>query len=229
MLFLAKKYTFYLHGSKKSCIFAAILCLRRVAHTYAYVYSAPNNMKKTLYILAGCNGAGKTTAALTMLPQIWTCKEFVNADSIAKGISPYNPQSVAFQAGRMMLERIELLLSEGATFSLETTLATRSYARLVDKAHRLGYEVTLLFFWLNSPELAKSRVAQRVAEGGHEIEDKVIERRYRRGISNFFLLFKERVDEWILVDNSVSPRVVIADKVRIYDQERYNKLQAYVG
>ncbi|MDE6042961.1 MAG: zeta toxin family protein, partial [Muribaculaceae bacterium] len=126
-------------------------------------------MAKTLYIIAGCNGAGKTTASYSVLPQLLQCREFVNADEIAKGLSPFNPESVAIEAGRLMLERIESLISQNKTFAIETTLSTRSYSRLVKRAQSLGYEVTLLFFWLPSPEMAVERVAKRVREGGHNI------------------------------------------------------------
>lgn len=185
-------------------------------------------MNKTLYIIAGCNGAGKTTASLTMLPEIWQCKEFVNADEIARGISPFNPEAVAFQAGRLMLQRIDTLLEENETFSIETTLATRSYVQLIKRAKEQGYMVNLLFFWLSSPDVAKQRVAKRVSEGGHSIPEVVIERRYYSGISNFFNLYKDIVDFWSLVDNASNPRTLIADSVKIYDQERYKLLQSYV-
>ncbi len=185
-------------------------------------------MDKTLYIIAGCNGAGKTTASLTMLPEIWQCTEFVNADEIAKGISPFNPESVALQAGRIMLERIETLLKEGATFSIETTLATRSYVQLVRRAKEQGYVVKLLFFWITSPEMAKLRVAKRVSEGGHNIPSDIIERRYYSGISNFFNLYKNEVDFWTLVDNANSPRKLVADSDEIYDTELYNLIHSYV-
>lgn len=185
-------------------------------------------MEKTLYIIAGCNGAGKTTASLTMLPEIWQCTEFVNADEIAKGISPFNPESVAIQAGRIMLERIETLLKDGATFSIETTLATRSYVQLVKRAKEQGYIVKLLFFWITSPEMAKQRVAKRVSEGGHNIPSDVIERRYYLGISNFFNLYKDAVDFWTLVDNAASPRKLVADSDEIYDIELYNLIHSHV-
>jgi predicted ABC-type ATPase len=138
-----------------------------------------------LYIIAGCNGAGKTTASLTILPEILDCREFVNADLIAYGLSPLNVKSVAMEAGRLMLRRIKELLQDEKDFAFETTLATRSYVNLIREAKTKGYEVTLLYFWLHSPEQAKQRVAERVAKGGHNIEDDVIERRYYRGISNF--------------------------------------------
>lgn len=105
-----------------------------------------------LYIIAGCNGAGKTTASYTVLPELLNCNEFVNADNIAAGLSPFNPESVAFEAGRIMLQRIDELLNREVDFAFETTLSTRSYVSLVKRAQQKGYEVTLLFFWLSSPK-----------------------------------------------------------------------------
>lgn len=122
---------------------------------------------KQLYIISGCNGAGKTTASYTVLPEVLQCKEFVNADEIARGLSPFNPEGMAIEAGRLMLKRIAELMEEEESFSIETTLATRSYARLVKAAQKKGYKVSLIYFWLNSPELAVNRVRQRVSEGGH--------------------------------------------------------------
>jgi predicted ABC-type ATPase len=104
-----------------------------------------------LYIIAGCNGAGKTTASLTILPDILNCKEFVNADSIAAGLSPFSPEGVAWEAGRLMLQRINQLMQERADFAFETTLAARTYVSLIKKARSAGYEITLLYFWLSSP------------------------------------------------------------------------------
>ena len=159
-------------------------------------------MTKHLYIIAGCNGAGKTTASKTVLPKSLLVKEFVNADEIAKGLSPFNPEGVAIEAGRLMLRRIEELLSANESFSIETTLATKSYINLVRRAQDKGYIVHLLFFWLNSVELAKKRVAERVANGGHSIPLEVIERRYKVGLKNLFSLFMKEVDIWVLIDNS---------------------------
>ena len=186
-------------------------------------------MAKTLYIIAGCNGAGKTTASYTILPEIWHCQEFVNADEIAHGLSPLNPSSMAVQAGRIMLQRIEELMKQGVSFSIETTLATRSYVQLVKRAQAEGYTVNLLFFWLESPEMAVQRVAKRVKEGGHDIPEDVIYRRYKLGICNFFNLYKDTVDMWTLVDNASSPRRVIATDEEIKDIELYNKIEAYVN
>ena len=185
-------------------------------------------MSKNLYIIAGCNGAGKTTASFTILPEIWHCREFVNADEIARGLSPLNPDSVAMQAGRIMLERIDELLERGQSFSIETTQATRSYVQLVKRAQASGYTVTLLFFWLNSPEVAIQRVAKRVSEGGHNIPIDVIRRRYRLGLSNFFNLYKDLVDSWALVDNASNPRQVVATDEEVLNVELYKIIESYV-
>lgn len=184
---------------------------------------------KTLYIIAGCNGAGKTTVSKTLLPEIWDCKEYVNADAIAFGLSPYNREKMSIAAGKIMLMRIEELLEQDISFSIETTLSTRSYVKLVDRAHEKGYVVTLLFFWLSSPEMAIQRVAARKASGGHSIEKDVIIRRYYAGIKNFKELYKDRVDSWTLVDNSINPRWVVADNKAIYDQVTYDRIMSQVA
>ena len=164
-----------------------------------------------LYIIAGCNGAGKTTASYTVLPEMLNCKEFVNADSIAAGLSPFNPESVAFEAGRIMLQRINHLLNEKVDFAFETTLSTRSYVSFVKKAQGLGYTVTLLYFWLDSPDFAIQRVAIRVEEGGHNIPVDVITRRYYRGIYNLINLYIPICNNWHVVDNmELPPRIVVS-------------------
>lgn len=132
-----------------------------------------------MYIIGGCNGAGKTTASFTVLPDLLNCYEFVNADEIAKGLSPFRPESVAIEAGRLMLHRIEELMNQRVDFAFETTLAASLHLRTIAKAQALGYRVHLLFFWLESVELAQQRVQSRVKEGGHWISSEVIARRYR--------------------------------------------------
>ncbi len=184
--------------------------------------SGPN-----LYIIAGCNGAGKTTASFNVLPQILNCKEFVNADEIAKGLSPFCPESVAIQAGKLMLDRIETLMSHRQSFAIETTLATRSYKNLVLKAKEKGYNVSLLFFWLVSPEVACERVAKRVSEGGHNIPTETINRRYKLGLENLFNIFIPIVDEWALYDNNLSTNL-IADNVGIVNEQLYNKIHQQI-
>jgi len=185
---------------------------------------------KQLYIISGCNGAGKTTASYTVLPEVLQCKEFVNADEIARGLSPFNPEGVAIDAGRLMLRRIEELMREGENFSIETTLATRSYARLVRQAQKKGY---LIYFWLNSPELAINRVRQRVSEGGHDIPEEVIRRRYQAGINNLFDIYMSCVDYWLLADNSRENRVIVAEggpslPIRMYEVELFKTIESYV-
>lgn len=164
-----------------------------------------------LYLIAGCNGAGKTTASYAIFPQMLNCKEFVNMDEIAKGLSPFDPESVSLAAGRIVVKRINSLLTQGADFAVETTLATKSYAGFVDKAKEAGYFVTLVFFWLTSPELAVKRVEQRVRSGGHRVPDEIVHRRYWAGIRNLFNIYIPISDYWILVDNSTDPFETIAE------------------
>ena len=186
--------------------------------------------KKHLYIIAGCNGAGKTTASFTILPEVLDCKEFINADEIAKGLSPFQPESVAMQAGRIMLARMEELLQKGETFAFETTLATKSYKQKIEWAQANGYEVTLLFFWLRNVTMAKERVAQRVAEGGHSIPSQTIERRYHNGITNLFAIYINMVDICYIFDNSEGRKELIAQKEKhnemvIYNNDKFNLMK----
>ena len=187
-----------------------------------------------LYIISGCNGAGKTTASYTILPEMLLCKEFVNSDEIAKGLSPFNADkmAVAVEASRIMYKRIRELIGMAETFALETTLASRSIARLVKDAQAKGYYVTLLYFWLNTPDLAVERVKNRVASGGHNVNEPTVRRRYRAGIVNLFDLYIPICDYWMITDNSWSPMEVIAkgfgDKERYVSNALiYNKLKNY--
>lgn len=189
-------------------------------------------MNKNLYIIAGCNGAGKTTASFTILPEILNCREFVNADEIAKGLSPFQPEKVSFEAGRIMINRINELLESNETFAFETTLATKSYKSKLLKAQNQGYTVTLLFFWLQNAELAVERVKTRVAEGGHNIEENVIRRRYINGIRNLFTIYLPIVDEVMIFDNSELKPELIAEKtleshVDVLNNTKFDKLKAY--
>jgi predicted ABC-type ATPase len=164
-----------------------------------------------LYIIAGCNGAGKTTASYAILPEILHCREFVNADNIAAGLSPFNVTAVAMEAGRIMLDRIDELLDLGADFAIETTLSTRSYKLLIGKAKTRHYKVTLLYFWLSSPLVAIERVAVRVAKGGHHISDETVERRYYRGLKNLFDIYIPICDHWAVVNSMGHLLNVIAE------------------
>ena len=190
-------------------------------------------MDKRLYIIGGCNGAGKTTASYTVLPDILQCREFVNADEIAHGLSPFNPGNVTIEAGRLMLRRIGELLGRGETFAIETTLATKSYINLVHQAQAKGYVVTLVFFWLRTPELALRRVAERVSNGGHDIPVPTTRRRYVAGIKNLFNLYAPVVDGWFVFDNSDTPRIEVAHggknvDTTVLNEELFAKMNEYV-
>ena len=171
-----------------------------------------------LYIIAGPNGAGKTTASYTLLPEMLGCANFVNADEIARGLSPFSPETVDVQAARIMLARIEELLAQKVDFAIETTLATRSYVQLIKRAHAIGYKVHLLFFCLESPEQAIQRVAQRVAEGGHNIPEDVIRRRFARGIENLIHLYLPICDNVLVFNNVQTPAQLIARKKNLTDE-----------
>mgnify|MGYP002857819966 CR=1 FL=1 len=168
--------------------------------------------RHSLYIIAGPNGAGKTTASFSLLPDVFHCKHFVNADEIARGISPFAPEEVALQAGRIMLQRIDELLQQGVDFAIETTLATRSYTNLVKKAQAIGYKVFLVFFCLESVEQATMRVAQRVSEGGHDIPADTICRRFYSGLRNLFELYLPICNYVAIYNNAYTPAVLVAKK-----------------
>ena len=164
-----------------------------------------------LYIIAGPNGAGKTTTSYTLLPETLNCYNFVNADEIARGLSPFAPDAVDVQAGRIMLQRINELLAQKVDFAIETTLATRSYVQLVKHAQVIGYKVHLLFFCLESPEQAIQRVAQRVEQGGHGIPDDVIRRRFTKGLHNLVHLYLPICDSMFVFDNTKGEPRIIAE------------------
>ncbi len=182
-----------------------------------------------LYIISGCNGSGKTTASYTLLPDLLNCREFVNSDEFAKSFSPFDPGAASVTASRYMLMKINYLLDRKADFAIETTLATRSLLQIVLQAKRLGYETTVLYFWLNSPELAIERVRDRVVSGGHNIPDAVVRRRYVMGLQYLFDTYIPVMDRWILADNSKPPFSVVAegskDVIYIKDNEKYQLIQ----
>ena len=186
---------------------------------------APN-----MYIIAGPNGAGKTTASYTLLPTMLNCINFVNADEIARGLSPFSPSIVDVQAARIMLQRIDELLALKEDFAIETTLATRSYVQLVKRAQAIGYNVHLLFFCLESPEQAIQRVAQRVKEGGHDVPTDVIRRRFQLGIANLVNLFIPLCDTTHVWNNTKGEAQLVAKKtaatgeLEIIDQNMWNHL-----
>ncbi|NLJ83275.1 MAG: zeta toxin [Bacteroidales bacterium] len=164
-----------------------------------------------LYIISGCNGSGKTTASFTVLPETLACLEFLNADEIARGLSPLNPDKAAIEAGRMIIKRIDKLLPSKVDFAVETTLSTKVYAKTVEKAKEFGYKTTLIFFWLDSVDLAIERVKLRVVEGGHNVPQTTITRRYYSGIKNLFHLYMPICDYWMIFDNSKTQSELIAE------------------
>ena len=158
------------------------------------------------------------------------CSEFVNSDEFAKGLSPFNPEKASIQASRYMIMKIRYLLKRQQDFGIETTLATRTLLKTIRMAQNAGYTVTLLYFWLNSPDLAVERVAARVGTGGHDIPEETIRRRYRVGIDYFFHDYAPICERWILADNSQIPFRVIAegsrnDIINIRDEETYEQIR----
>ena len=204
--------------SKKSSNFAGKIGLKEMQR--------PN-----LYIIAGPNGAGKTTASFSLLPDVLHCLNFVNADEIARGLSPFAPESVAIQAGKIMLQRIDELLLQKVDFAIETTLATRSYVQLVHRAQQLGYKVHLIFFALENEEQAIQRVAQRVSNGGHNISETDIRRRFKRGIANLLHLYMPICGSVLVYNNEMTPAKLVArkrtkqDDVKEVEPNMWNQLK----
>jgi predicted ABC-type ATPase len=188
------------------------------------------NSKKSpnLYIIAGPNGAGKTTFAREFLPHYADCYEFVNADLIAGGLSPFQPDRVAIQAGKLMLEQIHSLGKRGVDFGFETTLSGRTYVKLVQDLKKRGYQIHLCFLWLPNIKLALDRIAERVQKGGHNIPEGVVRRRFGKGLYNLFNIYRLLVNFWILVDNSCSvPDILALEKsgnLSILNEKKFSKI-----
>jgi len=185
---------------------------------------------KELIILGGPNGAGKTTAAPAILPGLLGIREFVNADEIARGLSPFNPDGAALAAGRAMIDRIRLLMRAGESFAIETTCSGRGHVRLLQDCRALGYRTTLIFLWLPSPKAALARVARRVREGGHRIPDDVVVRRYWTGLRNMRHVYLPAVDDGLVYDSSDRGRVLIAERLAgaplvVRDRSRWAKIE----
>lgn len=163
-----------------------------------------------IVIIAGPNGAGKSTLAPILLRDQLGLLEFVNADTIAAGLSGFRPEAAALEAGRIVLKRMRELAARKQSFAFETTLATRSYANWLVGLKQDGYQISLLYVWLQNDELARQRVQQRVAAGGHDIPAEIIRRRYSKGVRNFFSLYQPLADEWGVYDNSAAgaPRLI---------------------
>lgn len=167
-------------------------------------------MQKQIFILAGPNGAGKTTFARAFIPQMPHISQFVNADLIAAGLSPFMPEGEAVQAGKLMLRQIDKLVARGESFCLETTLSGRGYVSKIPLWQANGYSITLIFLSLPDAETAIARVAARVRQGGHNIPEDVIRRRFTAGLKNFEKVYQQLVDYWMLYDNAGSVPVLLA-------------------
>ena len=191
--------------------------------------------EKIMYIIAGCNGAGKTTAFRTSLYESLGCPAFINSDEIAKSLCPEDVESVQVRAGRLAIEGIHSHLSGNESFCVETTLATRTYRGHIREAHRNGFKVALFYYWLDSPDLAVARVEQRVVEGGHNVPKDIIRERYEKSVRYLSSLYMSEVDYWKIVNNSgmfqkeVATSVTVVnnrgllEQLKCYGQDNQNK------
>ena len=182
-----------------------------------------------LYIIAGPNGVGKTTFATKFLPKYANCPNFINADLIAKGMSPFSPELAALRAGRLVLSEIRFFARRRVSFAFETTLSGRSYLRLIPRLKKQGYRVHIFFLWVKSVDVALSRIKDRVLKGGHDVPEAIVRRRFSRSIQNFLTEYRTLTDSWYLFDNSGGIPDLIAEKthnLHIIDKESYQSLIA---
>lgn len=190
-------------------------------------------MGPDVYIIAGPNGAGKTTFAREFLPNYADCRNFINADLIAEGISPFSPETAAVRAGRLMIEEIQLSMRREADFGFETTLSGRSYLNLVRQLKERGYSVHIFYLWVPSVELALLRIRERVSRGGHDVPEAVVRRRFARSISNFLVHYRPLADSWVLYDNTwATPQMIASEelgRLRIIETRLYNQLKGNFG
>jgi len=188
---------------------------------------------KSVYIIAGPNGSGKTTFATKFLPEYAKCPNFVNADLIAQGLSPFSPGAAAIKAGKLVLEQIHHFANKGVDFAFETTLAGKLYVNLLKSLKAKGYKTCLFFLWIPDTDLAISRIKNRVAQGGHDVPTKDVLRRFDRSISNFFRLYQPFLDSWILFNNAGAVPILIAEKknakIKIVDESLYNYIVKSIG
>jgi predicted ABC-type ATPase len=188
-------------------------------------------MSKIL-VIAGPNGAGKSTTAPAILRDALKVHEFVNADTIAAGLSAFSPESVALAAGRIMLRRLHDLALARRDFAFETTLSTKTFAPWLRKLQADGYKLHLVYLWLPTVDLAVARVAERVRRGGHTVPEDVVRRRYDRSLGNFFNLYSEFADSWMMMDNSIQrrPRVIaqqdVGQAVEVFNADQWNEIKA---
>ena len=186
------------------------------------------NVRPNLYIIAGPNGAGKTTFARKFLPQYVECLEFVNADFIAGGLSPFAPERAAIHAGRLMLEQSHSLAQRGVDFGFETTLSGKTYVKLLQGMEKRGHLVHIFFLWITNVELALERIKLRVRNGGHHIPESIVRRRFHRSLRNFLHFYKPLTDSWTIFDNSGDVPKMIAfeesGKIEILDPDIFGTL-----
>jgi predicted ABC-type ATPase len=191
------------------------------------------SLNPNLYVIAGPNGAGKTTFAREFLPNYADCKNFINADLIAEGVSPFSPEAAAFRAGRLMIEEIGHYAKRGESFGFETTLSGRSHLGLIRDLKKRRYDVHFFFLWVPTVSLALTRVRARVLAGGHNVPEAVVRRRFDRSIRNFLLSYRSLGDSWTLFNNSGATPAVISfqkeDRLRIMNRDVYDTLITRYG
>jgi predicted ABC-type ATPase len=185
---------------------------------------------KEIVLIGGPNGAGKTTTARVLLPEFFHLYPFLNADDIARGLAPWDVESAALSAGRILIGRMHSLIRNGESFAIESTLSGKSYIPLLKGCKANGWSVALYYFWLPSPEDSIARVARRVDQGGHHIPDEVIYRRFKTGIWNMRHLYLPLADTAAIYDNSGEQRILIADResgwpLVVHDRERWSKIE----
>jgi predicted ABC-type ATPase len=185
---------------------------------------------RELVVLGGPNGAGKTTAAQVLVPRKLGIAEFINADEIARGLSPFNPDGAALAAGRLMLQRMRSLASGEQSFAIETTCSGRGHLGFLRQCKSAGWRITLVFLWLPSPQIAIDRVERRVAAGGHAVHPKIITRRYRAGLRNMCTDYLPMADVAAIYDNAEDEPILIAERISgadlmIHDAERWKSIE----
>jgi predicted ABC-type ATPase len=210
-----------------------LLSFRRLPWHDLRYYCQHCSMRPNVYIIAGPNGVGKTTFAREFLPNYADCKNFVNADLIAQGMAPFSPETAAFRAGRLVLNEIDLFAQRRADFGFETTLSGRSYLGLIRRLKDQGYAVHFFFLWVSAVDLALSRIEARVLQGGHDVPEADVRRRFDRSIKNFLESYRPLGDSWYLFDNSLRTPAAIAleegGRLRIMKPDAYKALVAQYG